>query len=361
MLIEVIKQLKDTGWDKMDHLGLPFLSYEFFLALEESQSIGVESGWIPLYFVERKKALLYSFIKTHSYGEYIFDWDWAEFYKTQNIAYYPKLTSMIPFTSATTPHFVGQGYENVMEKYEDFYRENSFSSSHFLFLPENELSFFESFDYSLRESFQYHFINEDYLSFDDFLSKLKNKKAKQIRKERKFLEDIQIQQYTGDTLTEDHASEMFQFYLSTTSYKRAIPYLNELFFEKIFKYLKNQICYIQATRNGAAIAGALHFFSSDRLYGRYWGCFEEVPNLHFELCYYQGIEFCINQKLSVFEAGAQGEHKIARGFRAVKTYSAHKFKHPLFQRAINEYIKNEKSQIDMLLPKLIEGLPFKKH
>ncbi len=343
----------------MDLLGFPFLSYDFFLALEESQSIGWDSGWQPLYIVDPDKSLLYSFIKDHSYGEYIFDWDWAHAYKLNQIPYYPKLTSMIPFTSVTSPHFIGERSKKVMETYEEFYLENSFSSSHFLFLPKNELSFFKSFEYILRESFQYHFINEGYQSFEDFLSKLKNKKAKQIRKERNFSENIRFDQLTGDSLNDRHASEMYQYYLSTTTNKRAISYLNAGFFSKIFEKLKHQIFYVQATKNADVIAGALFFYSSDRLYGRYWGANEVVPNLHFELCYYQGIEFCIKRKLSVFEAGAQGEHKIARGFRPVKTYSAHKLKHPKFHEAINEYAINEKMHIDKLLPQLNDRLPFK--
>jgi predicted N-acyltransferase len=359
MPVKVINQIKETSWNQWDNLGIPFLSYEFFLALEESQSIGGESGWQPLYLEAPNKSLLYSFIKSHSYGEYIFDWDWAHFYKTHNIPYYPKLTSMIPFTSATSPHFLGEASTNVMETYEEYYAENPFSSSHFLFLPESEISFFESFGYITRESFQYHFYNDGYQTFDDFLSKLKAKKSKQIKKERTFLENISFHQYSGDDLSLEHASEMYQFYLSTIIKKRAIPYLKESFFKKIFEKLKHCICYIQGKKEGIAIAGALYFYSSDRLYGRYWGTIEEIPNLHFELCYYQGIEFCISKKISVFEAGAQGEHKIARGFRPVKTYSAHKLKNPNIHEAIKKYVRNETLGIDDLFPQLNSRLPFK--
>ncbi|OUR95367.1 hypothetical protein A9Q84_16150 [Halobacteriovorax marinus] len=359
MSIKVINQIEDTGWEKLDNTDSPFLSYDFFQSLEESHSIGASSGWKPVYITDPGKSLLYSFIKDHSYGEYIFDWDWARAYDHHGIPYYPKLTSMIPFTSATTPHFLGEAKDKVMDHYEEYYQSHAFSSSHFLFLPKNELSFFESYDYTMRESFQYHFINDSYGSFSDFLAKLKNRKAKQIKKERLFSADIQFKQFTGVDLTLAHAKEMYQFYLTTIDNKQAIPYLNESFFDKIFVKLRDQICYVQATRDEIPIAGALYFYSSDRLYGRYWGATETVPNLHFELCYYQGIDFCIKKGLEVFEAGAQGEHKISRGFRPVKTYSAHKLKHESFHEAVKKYVLDEKLNIDRILPQLNDRLPFK--
>ncbi len=359
MTINLNNQIENTKWGHLNQEDSPFLSYAFFNSLEKSGSIGARSGWNPVYIEGQGENLLYSFIKDHSYGEYIFDWDWANFYHHQNVPYYPKLTSMVPFTSATTPHFIGGPSSELMKEYEEFYLENDFSSSHFLFLTSDELSFFKSFDYILRESFQYHFVNDHYQSFEDFLAKFKNRKARQIKKERKFLDEIQINRYSGSKLKAEHGKEMFKFYLSTISKKQAIPYLNENFFERIFESLKDNICYVQAKRNDRSIAGALYFFCSERLYGRYWGAFEEIPYLHFELCCYQGIEFCIEKKLPVFEAGAQGEHKIARGFRPVKTFSAHKLKNLNFHMAINEYINKEKLHLEHLLPSLNERLPFK--
>ncbi|MBT3979983.1 MAG: hypothetical protein HOE90_01445 [Bacteriovoracaceae bacterium] len=359
MPIEIKHQVQNTNWKGLEPKNFPFLDHQFFQTLEDEGCIGQNSGWQPIYLEDPGKSILFSFIKSHSYGEYIFDWDWANAYNAHQIPYYPKLTSMIPFTSATSPHFIGETSNKVMEEYERYYLENPFSSSHFLFLPEFELNFFESQGYILRDSFQYHFMSEGLQSFDDFLSSLKNKKAKQIRKERIFPEEIKFNQYTGDQLSSNHASEMYQFYLSTISYKNAIPYLSESFFTKVFEKLKNNICYIQATKNENAIAGSLYFHSSDTLYGRYWGATENIKNLHFELCYYQGIEFCIKKSLSVFEAGAQGEHKIGRGFRPVKTYSAHKFKDPHFHHAISEYIRKEKLHINQIIPLLTEKLPFR--
>jgi len=359
-MVKLVRKVQSSGWDKIDHFDFPFLSYNFFKTLEESDCVGAKSGWSPVYISDPGKSSLYTFIKEHSYGEYIFDWDWANFYQQYNISYYPKLTSMIPFTSVTTPHFVGKPSRVVMEKYHEFYNENNFSSSHFLFLLKEELDFFRSFGYIIRDSFQYHFTNKSYNCFESFLSDVKNKKAKQIRKERVFSEDVNFNQFTGEDLTSEHAREMYRFYFSTISKKRAIPYLSEEFFIGIFKLLKEKIYYVQATKKGLPIAGALYFFSVDRLYGRYWGASENIPNLHFELCFYQGIELCIKKGLSVFEAGAQGEHKITRGFRPVKTFSAHKFKHPEFHQAIESYIIKERDSVEVLISELSERLPFKK-
>jgi uncharacterized protein len=360
MSIKIVNKIKESGWDKLNNLDFPFLSYQFFSALEGSLSIGKEAGWEPLYFTDSEDSLLFSFIKQHSYGEYIFDWDWANFYHSHQIPYYPKLTSMIPFTSATTPHTLGKQSEELMNSYEEFYREGPFSSSHFLFLQETEIDYFKSFDYLIRDSFQYHFYNENYSSFDDFLSKIKTKKAKQIRKERLFSDNFTFQQISGEELKVEHALEMYEFYLETINNKGAIPYLTKNFFVTIFSTLAKSICYIQAKKNEQAIAGALYFFSNERLYGRYWGASEEYPNLHFELCYYQGIEFCIRKGLSVFEAGAQGEHKISRGFRPVKTYSAHKLKQPQIHQGIAGYIEQEKASITTVMAELTQRLPFKK-
>lgn len=357
MTIRLTNQLKKSDWEYLDDKNFPFLSKYFFQTLEDSKSIGEGTGWNPLYFTDDKNAT-FSFIKDQSYGEYIFDWDWANFYHQNKVAYYPKLTSMIPFTSVTTPHFLGGLPDRLMQAYEKFYSEHDFSSSHFLFLPEDELSFFRSYDYIIRDSFQYHFENHSYDNFEDFLGHLKNKKAKQIRKERRFTSDICIRRFTGDNLKDEHAQEMYRFYLSTIRSKNAIAYLTKDFFIKIFNRLKSNIYYVQAKRNGNVIAGSLYFFSTDRLYGRYWGSIEQIPNLHFELCYYQGIEICIKKKLSVFEAGAQGEHKISRGFKPVKTYSAHKFKHPEFSKIIGKYIKNEREHIEQVLEILTKRLPF---
>jgi len=351
-------------WDKAAANKSPFLQYDFFYALEKSQSIGPGAGWLPLYFIdESEDSIFYSFVKSHSYGEYIFDWQWANAYKENGLDYYPKLTSMIPFTPITTTHFLMPEFKQesalkLLTSYHDLYEANQFSSSHFLFLNEFEIPFLKDQGYLIRESMQYHFINEGFNNFEDYLQKMKGRKAKQIRKERIFPE-YKIEQFTGEKLTQKHAETMYQFYLSTIDQKNAIDYLKKDFFLLVFKTMKENILYVQASDETEAIAGSLFFYDSIKLYGRYWGAHAEVQNLHFELCYYQGIDFCINQNLSTFEAGAQGEHKISRGFRPTRTYSAHKLKNEQFHKGISHYIAEEKVILEESIKEHSLQLPFK--
>ena len=351
-------------WDKAAVHASPFLQYDFFYALEKSQSIGAHSGWLPLYFLdESENAIFFSFVKNHSYGEYIFDWQWANAYKEYGVEYYPKLTSMIPFTPLTTYHFIMPQFKaesavKLLTSYHDFYNTHSFSSSHFLFINEFEIPLYKNNGYLIRESMQYHFFNKDYQSFEEYLQEMKGRKAKQIRKERSF-PDLALERFTGKDLKQEHAQQMYQFYLSTIDQKNAIDYLKEGFFLLIFESMKENILYVQATSQGRPIAGSLFFYDSEKLYGRYWGSQLEVINLHFELCYYQGIEFSIQKKLKVFEAGAQGEHKISRGFRPTKTYSAHKLKDEKFHHAIADYIEQEKIRLLSDMSSLASLLPYK--
>lgn len=338
----------------------PFLRPQFFEALQNSGCIGEKAGWIPVNFQDRSQTL-YTFKKNHSYGEYIFDWGWAEAYHRHGLPYYPKLTSMIPFTPVTTSHFLSAEMENrsgLITKHDEFYNEGQFSSAHFLFLEGSEIELFRNHEYKLRESIQYHWSNENFVSFDQYLETFKTKKAKTVRKERSF-SNIKFNRYSGLSLTEDHAKRMYEFYISTIENKNSYDYLNREFFIQIFRNLSENILYIEATRNDLPIAGSLFFHNEKTLYGRYWGATEYVENLHFELCYYQGIDFCIEKKLKKFEAGAQGEHKIARGFRPSRIYSAHKIKHPDFARAIYDFIEREKMGVAENLEVLSSYLPFK--
>ena len=350
-------------WEKNRPANNPFLNYEFTSALIKSASVSEDTGWTPTFIQNEDEGLLLSYIKNHSYGEYIFDWGWAEAYQKHGISYYPKLTSMIPFTPVTTQHFLLKDFDvnialSLLKKHDDFFMSGDFSSSHFLFLSSEEIAIFKSQDYLIRESMQYHFFNKNYKSFEDFLLNLKTKKAKNIRNERA-LKDVSIKRFTGVDLTDSHAERMYQFYISTIVNKNSYDYLNKDFFNLIFKNLKENILYIEASQNGSIIAGSLFFYDQETLYGRYWGSTSYVENLHFELCYYQGIDFCIENNLKLFEAGAQGEHKIARGFRPVRTFSAHKIKHPGFKTAIAGFIESEKKHIAQSIKELSTYLPFK--
>lgn len=354
--------LSKSDWEKHQPETNPFLNYEFLNALIQSGCVKTETGWTPA-FIQNDLGILMSFIKTHSYGEYIFDWGWAEAFEKYGIPYYPKLTSLIPFTPVTTQHFLMKSFDEsnadvLLKEHDAYFMKNQFSSTHFLFLTEEEISLFQKNHYLIRESIQYHFFNPGYKNFEDFLSNIKSKKAKNIRHERSF-EHLSIKRYTGNDLTTEHAQRMYQFYISTIVNKNSFDYLNAEFFELIFKNLSKNILYVEATLNNSPIAGSLFFYDHEKLYGRYWGSISYIENLHFELCYYQGIDFCIEKNLAIFEAGAQGEHKIARGFQPIRTYSAHKIKHPAFQNAIAEFIETEKQHVKISIDKLSEHLPFK--
>ena len=329
----------------------------FWKILEDSGSIDETRGMLRVDF-KTNNSHLTTFSKTHSYGEYIFDWAWAQAFERHGLPYYPKLTSMVPFTPAKVQHFIGEqkDWKSLLDQHDELL--NHHSSAHFLFTTPDEQIFLGENGYHLRDSFQYHFVNENYTDFDHFLSGLKTKKAKNIRQERVF-PDLKIERLTGDSLTIHHANEMYDFYLMTLEEKRAIPYLTREFYQGLFQKLPQNILYVRAIENEITVAGALFYYDEKRIYGRYWGANKFVPNLHFELCYYQGIEFAIDRKLDVFEAGAQGEHKIQRGFRPTLTTSAHKINHSDFSKAIGSYIQQEKDQLRITMEELRSYLPFK--
>ncbi len=359
-----VLDIDEKVWNKLlpDHN--PFLKREFFLALEESGSIGKEAGWIPLFFLsDDQKSLIYGFIKSHSYGEYIFDWEWARAYQQNGLQYYPKISSMLPFTPVNTTPFImsifdPEAAKSLLNEFELIYESNNLSSVHFLFIKPDLKEFFKEQGYFIRESMQYHFFNQDFMSFDDYLNTLKTKKAKNVRLERSHSELI-IQKITGKNLNSIHAKQLYEFYLSTIDHKQGIDYLKEEFFIKIFETMKDNVLYVEARKDNRPVAGSLFFYDQIKLYGRYWGSNLMIENLHFELCYYQGIDFCIERGLKVFEAGAQGEHKIARGFRPTRIYSAHKIKNANFSQAIGRYIEEEKTILAADIEQLSSQLPFR--
>ncbi len=335
----------------------PFVRTQFFEALTKSRSVCRETGWDPMEW-KADEVALYGFVKSHSYGEYIFDWSWAEAYERVGLPYYPKFVSMVPFSPVTTPHFSGTGFQKAHALFEEFYRKTNLSSAHFLFLPDHEVDFFREEKYLMRETFQYHFENQSYGDFEGFLSTLKGKRAKTIRQER--VTPLSIRRYTGDELTQDHAKRMYAYYISTIEHKNSFDYLNEAFFEILFRTMPENVLFIEASENDRPVAGSLFLYDEVMLYGRYWGSHKFFENLHFELCYYQGIDFCLEKNLRGFEAGAQGEHKISRGFKPVVIHSAHKLKEPVFQKAVGDFVEKEKIVNRMQREKLSELLPFKK-
>lgn len=333
--------------------------------------MGENTGWIPLYVTawEKEKPVggLAIYQKNQSYGEYIFDWEWARAFQANGVPYYPKLTAAIPFTPATGPKLLLHPECDqeaiaalLIQSALALLGETQSHSLHFLFISDCEIPFYLKQGFLVRHSFQYHWKNHGYRSFSDFLEQFKSKKAKQVLREREQLreQNISIELLSGDRLTEEHADLMYQFYLATTEKMGAIPYLTREFFRIIFKEFSENVIFLLARKEGRPIAGTLSYFRGKNLYGRYWGAFEEVRNLHFELCYYRLIEFAIEHQLERFEAGAQGEHKIQRGFLPELTYSAHHITHPGFRHSIADFLTREKEAIEEHFRELGSHSPF---
>ena len=363
MKVGRLKSVGEVGvgaWRALEPADFPFFDYEFLLGLENSGSIGRRSGWSPAYLIceegGRLLGALCLYVKTDSYGEYIFDWEWANAYREHGLSYYPKLTAAVPFTPATGPKLLlnrnldaargSKVKSTLLDAARQMGEALDVSSSHALFLPGGELEDFEERGFGIRHSLQFHWRNGGYGAFPDYLGTLESKRRRQISRERRQLEDegIQIERLTGGDLSPEHARVMYRFYVSTLDRKWGMPYLTGPFFEEVFQTMKDRILLVLArdSRTRRPIAGALNFFKDRTLFGRYWGASETRRNLHFELCYYQAIEFAIERGLTLFEAGAQGEHKLARGFLPTITYSAHDIRHPAFRRAIGQYIEEEK-------------------
>ncbi len=374
--LDSVERVGQPAWRALEPPNFPFFDFEFLRALERSGSVGEESGWSPVYLVcedgDRLTGAFPVYLKTDSYGEYIFDWDWAHAYHEHGLPYYPKLVAAVPFTPATGPKLLSEDGVNgdrnavtnaLLGAARELGNERGVSSSHALFVPERELGAFEENGFAVRHSFQFHWRNPGYGSFDDYLGALEGKRRRQISRERRQLADgnLIIERLTGEDLGPEHAKIMYGFYLSTFDRKWGFPYLTEEFFYEVFRTMKDRtlLALARDAATGRPIAGALNFFKGDSLYGRYWGASEERRNLHFELCYYQAIEFAIERGLALFEAGAQGEHKLARGFLPTVTYSAHEIRHPVFRQAIERYIAEEREYVIRAVAEYNSHAPYR--
>lgn len=369
--IEGLDAIQKAEWGRFDNPDFPFADYDFLRALETSGSVGEATGWMPCYLTassgDKLQGASYLYKKENSYGEYIFDWAWAEAYQRYQVPYFPKLLSAVPFTPATGPKFLfAPGADRgvvasamISRALRQMESENQ-SSLHYLFITPEETEFFQAAGFLIRHSFQYHWGNPGYGSFSDFLGALKSRKHKQIAREREQLrgEKLTFRAITGEALTSEHAKLFYGFYLSTITKMGAIPYLSENFFTRVFETMRDRIVLFVAEDQAETIAGSLCYFKGSTLYGRYWGTIRNVRNLHFELCYYRPIEWAIERGLKKFEAGAQGEHKIARGFLPALTYSAHWIRHPQFREAISRYIEEEKSAIRAVFDEMRDHSPF---
>ena len=354
----------------------PFLDHAFFSAVEESGSACQETGWRAHHLVLTENdiavAIFPLYLKSHSQGEYIFDHIWADAFHRAGGDYYPKLLSATPFTPATgerlltsaiDPTHAAEQARALLRASESILVQNNISSLHINFIPEDTWHFLGEEGYLLRKDQQFHWENNQYGSFEDFLNALASRKRKNIKKERaKALENgITVEWLTGETLTNEHWDAFYAFYLDTGHRKWGTPYLTRAFFTHIQETMREQTLLVMAKRDGRYIAGALNFIGGDTLFGRNWGCLEDHPFLHFELCYYQAIDFAIDRGLKFVEAGAQGTHKIARGYAPRTTYSAHFITHEGLREAIARYLDEERQYIDNDIKVLSQYTPFKKN
>ncbi|MCO5733928.1 GNAT family N-acetyltransferase [Rhizobium sp. SSA_523] len=352
----------------------PFLSQAFLSALEQSGCATTRTGWLAhhLLLEDAEGALLGAvpgYLKSHSQGEYVFDHAWADAFERAGGQYYPKLQCTIPFTPATGPRLLVRGDQpahplqaTLSSGLAEVTRQLGVSSAHVTFLPEEELPFFEEAGFLHRTDQQFHFINRGYGSHDDFLAELSSAKRKNLRKERRTaLENgISIDWLTGADLTEEIWDQFFAFYMDTGSRKWGRPYLNREFYSLIGERMAEDILLVMAKRDGRYIAGAINFIGDEVLFGRHWGCIEDHPFLHFEVCYHQAIDFALAHKLKRVEAGAQGQHKLARGYLPVTTHSAHYITHPGLRRAVADYLKQERREVEYTGEIMTEHSPFRK-
>jgi len=351
----------------------PFISRNFLEALEQSGSVSQRAGWLPRHLrLEDDQGYLIgavpNYLKGHSQGEYVFDHGWADAFERAGGRYYPKFQASIPFTPATGPRLLHHAKfepEAVQLALASGLRQltdqTGASSAHVTFAPKNEISLLEKAGFLHRTDQQFHFINNGFSNYDDFLNELVSRKRKALKKERRdaLSEGIEIDWLTGKDLTETIWDDFFEFYVDTGNRKWGRPYLNRKFFSLIGETMANDILLVMAKRDGRYIAGAINFIGSDTLYGRHWGCIEDHPYLHFEVCYHQAIDFAIERKLRVVEAGAQGEHKLARGYVPVTTHSAHYIAHEGFRKAVSDYLEHERREVESIHTTLEEHSPFR--
>lgn len=365
-----ISEIGQERWNSLSKNQYPFLKYEFLNALEASGSVSARTGWQPMHIelVENDRTILLmpTYLKNHSYGEYVFDWAWADAYESRGLSYYPKLLSAIPYTPSVGPRWLStldtdRSWSLVVQGIAQLSTEQRIETWHLLFPTNQIVDQAEAHSTLSRHGIQYHWFNRDYASFDDFLATFTSRKRKELKKERARIAatGIKFRHLRGDQVSETELEQFYQFYAATYAKRGRAPYLNFEFFEAVFKELPQQILLVLAEKEGEPIAGALSFEDDETLYGRYWGCLDEYDGLHFETCYYQGIEHCISSGLKRFDPGAQGEHKIKRGFEPTITHSLHWIASAPYRNAIADFVKQESQAIQQYLPELRARLPFK--
>jgi len=368
-----LAKLPADAWDACAGDGNPFLSHAFLLALEESGSATAETGWLGQHLAIEDEAggLLACtplYLKNHSYGEYVFDWGWANAYERAGGRYYPKLQSSVPFTPVTGPRLLirpdqdaGQLRQVLIAGLQRVAELHKVSSLHCTFPLKIEYDAFGAAGFLQRQGLQYHWHNRDYESFDHFLDTLMSRKRKAIKKERAKAQaaGLEIRALTGDAITAAHWDAFHDFYLATVDKKWSHNYLTREFFQLLGERMAERVLLIMAEMEGMPVAGALNLIGKDRLYGRNWGSIADFKFLHFECCYYQAIDWCIAKGLKVVEAGAQGEHKVQRGYLPVATYSAHWIADPGFERAVEDFLRREQAAVAAEIEAIAEMGPYK--
>ena len=372
--IDSLHQVSSEEWNFLAGPQFPFIQHEFLVALENNGAVGKEFGWITNFFLAYENDILVGalpvYIKFNSYGEFVFDWAWADAYQQNGLRYYPKLVTSIPYTPATGPRLLIQDESNFKEIADSlinavltFSQQSQVSSFHCLFTNQRDTDYFnKNNNFMMRLGCQFHWSNNEYTSFSHYLEQLTSKKRKQIKRERRIVNEqgISFEILNGFDATDEHWDVYHRFYESTFERKSGMPTLSKEFFKEIARTMPESIVLVLAIHQDVYVASAFNLKGTDTLYGRHWGCFEEFDNLHFEACYYQGLEYCINKGLKHFEPGAQGEHKIARGFMPTQTWSAHWVAHPQFSESIKHFVEREAEGMLDYIEELNGHSPFKK-
>ena len=366
-IIGSICELNPVQWDALTG-GMPLLSHAFLSSLELANCVGQGTGWMPQPLVVRDGDQLLGamplYLKTHSYGEYVFDWAWADAYERSGHRYYPKLLSAIPFSPITSARLLAKTVEvqsMLVEALEQVIQHHGLSSAHVLFPNPDSAKQLQEAGWLVRHGVQFRWENESFTDFDHFLMTLTHDKRKKIHQERKKIRATGVvsKQLQGQAITPEHLDFFYNCYANTYAEHHSSPYLKRDFFSLIVQKMPQHILLIVAELDGEPIASTLSIYDQNTLYGRYWGATQFVSGLHFELCYYQAQEFCIEHNIQFFEGGAQGEHKLARGFKPRSTCSYHKIANPDFARAIQDFLTRESMGMQQYVTELEERAPFK--